>query len=191
MCAICGYTADDFWASFAIDQDGPLSPAAVRSQRARNLSDWVRHATQAVVARRDQGSIASKFGIPVIVDIEESNEGMSGLFSGQYVKAVNRGYMVSSPTGAMRFCDSLHTVVGHIKNQRPDLCHALRCHWADDYRKVNWAIWGAAWTWNAVMNDCPIPLPERVKLTDGRWLYFESLDEHKVRVTLDNLEIAA
>lgn len=193
MCFVCGYTSDDFWASFAVEQNGPLSPAAVRLQRARSLCDWVQQATQAVMTRRDPGE--AQPGIRLVVDIgnsnEQSSERMSGLFSGAYVKAGNRGYMVSSPTGVMRFCASLYTVVCQIKTQRPDLCHVLDCHWNTDYRNVNWAAWGVAWTWNAVMNDDARALPERVELADGRGLHFEPLNDHKVKVSLESLAVAA
>lgn len=192
MCAVCGYTADDFWASFAVDQNGPLSPAAVRSRRARSLCEWVQRATRAVVAERDQRAEASSSFAQVTVEIGARTEQAAfGLFSGALIKAGNQGYTVSSPTGAMRFCSSLHTVVSHIKKQHPHLCHVLDCRWPSDYRQVDWATWGAAWTWNAVMNDNPHPLPERVELEDGRWLCFEPLDNDKVRVSLENLEIAA
>jgi len=190
MCAVCGYTADDFWASFAIDQNGPFSPAAIRPSRARSLCNWVQLATRAMVASRDQDESALKATAPLVIDIRVHNEQSSGLFSGAYIKASNRGYTVNSSTGAMRFCSSLHALVSHIKNQRPDLCHVLVCHWPSDHRKVDWAVWGAAWTWNAVMNGRPEPLPERVELIDGRWVYFEPLENNKVKVWLDTIEAA-
>jgi hypothetical protein len=195
MCAVCGYTADEFWASFAIDQNGPLSPPAVRAVRARCLSDWVRRATCAVTGREEHAE--RRPGEPLLrlpVDVEAADTGAgtsAGMLSGGCVKAGIRGYTVNSPTGAMRFCASLHTVVCHLKTRSPNLCHVLYCEWRPDYRKVDWAVWGAAWTWNAVMNDRLEPLPERLELADGRWMQFEPLDDAKVRVSLDAEAMAA
>jgi hypothetical protein len=192
MCSVCGYTANDFWASFAVDQNGPLSPPAVRAERARWLNAWVARATQAVVDRRTQEAGAA--GPLIQFDMGAARGGAdapSGLLSGAGIKAGIRGYTVSSPTGAMRFCACLYNVVSHIRNRSPHLCHVLHCQWRPDDRKVDWAMWGAAWAWNAVMNDERPRLPERVELADGRWLSFERLDNDKVRVSLEEVAAAA
>ncbi len=184
MCAVCGYTADNFWASFAIDQNGPLSPASVRTHRARWLSEWVRHASRILVLRREHGE-AAETAIQAALARETMSAPSGGLFSSAYVKPSVRGYTVSSPTGVMRFCACLHTVVEQIRRQRPELCGQWVCPWAADDPEVDWALWGAAWTWNAVMNDDPRPLPERTRLTDGRWLRFEPLDDERIRVSVE------
>ncbi|MEJ7138944.1 hypothetical protein [Amphibiibacter pelophylacis] len=172
MCTLCGYTSSNFWADFAIDANGTLSPSAVRPRQAALLGRWA--------------ALAGQAARPLTLDLADAlpPTPSSGLFSGAWIKAGVRGFTVSSPTGAMRFCSSLRTVLEQMRLQRPALAGRLRCVWPQDHLAVDWAAFGAAWTWNAFMNDDHVALPPVMTLLDGRRLQIDPQGDDTLYVTL-------